>query len=545
MSGKRIALSLVTCMMAASYLTPHAAFAAKDPELSFYPSQKWTVENLSKAGGSDLKTCAVSNTFNNGFVVQIAGSQDGFINLNIDFRQASFTQNKLYEVQYTIPGSATQTLPTKAFKDSLLVTDLRSQKQFSESLKTSGVVDIKIQNNEFRLYLTGLSATMKDYSECVQPEASMAQIAAPSAALMPKTAMPVALAEENIAPPPPMPTTIDLTAAAPAEDTPSPIAEKPKASLKPNFGRERYTDKLAKQMRQNSEIISVPVQIEKTPPVAEEKTAQKLPTAPEMFPLRDTSVPPAAQEISAIPAPTAAAKTASIEPQATAVLPAAPKNMEAPTVVNNKPAPLKAEIDLTQIDPNASLVKPTASAKAALKPIENAVEISAVETIKPNAQQLAEIEPSAGTPLPEANDREFVDMRNKIVDLEQQLSSLKRDNEMLDSELKATLKDSADERTSISSNNWDLERATMRYNEAELQIARLGRQLQSSKSQCDMEKSELKTMLFDPKLTDQQQLAKLSSLEEDLDRTKTDLIVQKRTYEERIKLLEEQLNKQP
>ncbi len=137
-----------------------------------------------------------------------------------------------------------------------------------------------------------------------------------------------------------------------------------------------------------------------------------------------------------------------------------------------------------------------------------------------------------------------IHMNNKISELEKQISVLKNENSMLDKELKNTLQDSRDERMSVSSDNWNLERATMKFNESERQVIRLGRQIQTQKSQCQQEKSELENMLFDPTLTDQQQLANLASLEADLDKVNADIYRQQRQYEERIKLLEQQLGAQ-
>lgn len=528
MTGKRSALSFLTCVLAATCLTPHAAFSAQEPQLSFYPAQKWTVTNASKTGDASVKTCTVSNTFNNGFNVEFAGSADGFINLNIDFRQPSFAQNKLYEVQYTIPGVATKIIPTKAFKDTLLVSDLRGEKDFSTALRSAGVVDMKIQNNEFRLYLTGLEAAMKEYTQCITPAGSALQADAAPLPVMPQDKLPESLAKQDLAPPPPMPDPQSLKQAAIQKPV---VADqpKPKAALRPDFDRKRYTEELAEQMKSNAQHIVVPVTVEKQAPLAAQNAAQQEPAQGSVLPMPS------------------GADTAQIEPQADAET-GTVTNTKIAGVIIKKNDPISGKVDLTKI--------------AEMPPIEEAPPVAAIaanEIADPNARLLSQIEPSAGaaspTPMPETHApaqaavntqamNDLVDMRSKVVDLEQQLISLQKENAMLDTELKATLQDTADERTSISSNNWDLERATMRYNEAELQIARLGRQLQSSKSQCDMEKSELKAMLFDPKLTDQNQLAKLSSLEEEVDRAKTDLVVQQRTYEERIRLLEQQLNKQ-
>ena len=151
----------------------------------------------------------------------------------------------------------------------------------------------------------------------------------------------------------------------------------------------------------------------------------------------------------------------------------------------------------------------------------------------------AAIEPSSGHP-----DEDFIQMRNKISDLEAEVSRLSKENAALDGDLKASLRDAEEERLSVSSDNWNLERATMRFNEAERQIQRLGRQLQAARQQCTSEKQKLETMLFDPQVTEQQQLAKLASLEEQLAKSKSELQSAQRRYEERIRLLEGQLGAQ-
>ena len=155
------------------------------------------------------------------------------------------------------------------------------------------------------------------------------------------------------------------------------------------------------------------------------------------------------------------------------------------------------------------------------------------------ARVVSNVEPASGQVSVIRDD--FVDMRNKISSLESELIALREKNSMLDEELKMSLQDSEQEKLSVSSDNWNLERATMKYNESERQIMRLGRQLQTQRAVCQKEKSELETMLFDPKLTNQGQLTKLSSMEADLDKTKSELYRQQRQYEERIQLLEQQL----
>lgn len=121
---------------------------------------------------------------------------------------------------------------------------------------------------------------------------------------------------------------------------------------------------------------------------------------------------------------------------------------------------------------------------------------------------------------------------------------LRRENADLRDELNAALKESTYEEMSIKSGNWNLERATMMFNESENQVRDLGQKLQRVQGQCDAEKRELEAMLFDPVVTNEQQLSKLSSLERDLENAQEELELQRLRYDERIRLLETRLNTQ-
>lgn len=105
----------------------------------------------------------------------------------------------------------------------------------------------------------------------------------------------------------------------------------------------------------------------------------------------------------------------------------------------------------------------------------------------------------------------------RLTTMEKELELMRAENQALNDELGTALREGEQERLTISSENWNLERATMRYNEAERQIKRLGQQLQKERAQNALEKKELEMMLFDPELTDQAQLARLSQLEQELE----------------------------
>jgi len=111
----------------------------------------------------------------------------------------------------------------------------------------------------------------------------------------------------------------------------------------------------------------------------------------------------------------------------------------------------------------------------------------------------------------------------RAAELESKLVMAKRENEALSAELELALRASEKERLEVSSDNWNLEQATMRYNEAERQIASLGQQVQKERAQCAMEKKELEMMLFDPEVTEQAQLAQLAKMEDELEAARAEI----------------------
>ncbi|PCI55252.1 MAG: hypothetical protein COB36_06410 [Alphaproteobacteria bacterium] len=457
---------------------------ADDAELYFYPKDKWTVERINNGDAENaLQTCALSNQLNNGYIIQLAGTSKGFTNLNIDFRQDSFTENQKYEVRYSVPGIIEKVIPTKAFKKSLLVSDLRHESEFAKALRTTSVLDVQIRDTKFRLYMTGLEATLPEYTDCITPAATMAA-AKTEQMPMPSLSPPRKNTSGNIAPPPPI-----LGSSYSSEDT-AQQADAAMPALRPEpSNKPRYTEQLAKQLKEESEKYKPSIE-------------------PEAFAhTKDTS----SMLLSAAETP----------PNKTTIQTAkSPK----PVYHINKLKPMA--VDLTHA---AQQEQPSITVASAIVPA----------TSDDAAQYFAAIEPTSGTP-----NTASVDMRNKISDLEQRIGALLQKNKLLDEELKSTLHDAQSERLSVSSDNWNLERATMKFNESERQIMRMGRQLQTQKAQCQQEKSELENMLFDPELTNQQQLASLASLENDLDTVKSDFYRQQRQYEERIRLLEKQLNAQ-
>lgn len=600
MANKRFAKSLLGACLATTCLA-YGAFAS-DPSLYFYPAQKWSV---AQTGGDDsAPTCALSNSFNNGFGINISGTPAGLSALEIDFRQSSFEAGKRYEVVYSVPGQSREIFQATARTGSVLSSDISSRSAFSEALQSAATMDLSIQGNEFRLYLTGFAKAMEEYRDCISPPAAIAAIdemeSPPEFAdseAEPIESAPADVASSEISP---APAADDLAASAPPimpEPAPSEIAAL-SSDVPETDGKKKEMDDIVAQatsLADRYEASRSPA-AEAPEPIAFEDSSQPFFDAPQDQAAADEisdplpaleqaedATPPARPRFTEKLQNSMAARSAEYKPQesaAEASALSAPETAEPASAAPSGPSGdvLKTKDDVIffgapkppQKDEKQSASEIDAAPMPAPKPEHKSVTIPAYKMTKQSASMEADLtgaglppeatEPAAGEDFASSDTmdslatasaalepssgiagEDFIQMRDKIRDLEAQVSRLSAENQTLDSELKSNLKDAEEERLSVSSDNWNLERATMRYNEAERQLKRLGRQLQAARQQCTSEKQELETMLFDPQVTEQQQLAKLSAMEEELAKAKSELQNAQRRYEERIRILEGQL----
>ncbi len=128
----------------------------------------------------------------------------------------------------------------------------------------------------------------------------------------------------------------------------------------------------------------------------------------------------------------------------------------------------------------------------------------------------------------------MIDFRSIEADLEAVL----KERNALAAELESIQDAKQSQRVDLAQGNWEFEKATVRYNEAERQIKRLGDQLEKSKSQCVKEKKVLEYQLFDPEVTKKEQTVRFISLEKDLAAAREALRKQRETYEQQIAALE-------
>ncbi len=101
----------------------------------------------------------------------------------------------------------------------------------------------------------------------------------------------------------------------------------------------------------------------------------------------------------------------------------------------------------------------------------------------------------------------------KMSEYEKKLAASKNDNLALSKEIEELRRMQEDGRLSGVAGDWDLEKSTKRYNEAEREIKRLGMLLEQQRMAHRQEKSDLENMLFDPAVTEHEQRRRLGEME--------------------------------
>jgi len=502
-----ITLGLLVGAALAGFAGAGPAFAAegKEPSVYFYPENAWT---LSKPAP---QRCELKNSFDNGFVVRISGSNPGKQNVDyvsIDFQQAVFGDGQSYPAKIAVPGLMERDVQAVAESARVLQVGLRGHRDLVQGFESTGAFDLKIDDNFFRFYLTGIAAGLDKFQDCTNGLSQRPALSSAAVPDKPVLQKPRYEAFENDA----REGVVEVT-----EIMPEPSMKELKEvdlSTPPFEGRADARSARASQSERSSG--SSPL--------------QRNATNSDRFYLDRISdneyggmgQPEESVAATQRPSGTSSAKIDMVP------MPDEPEVERSTT--SQRPEPGKMRVNRDRIVAKADFTKADEKPKADPNaPFSGSFE--KLETRPDGRSGTASASSrSSYTPSPVSTQGA---MNSKVSELSARVQKLEAANQALKAELDDAYEATEEERLSISSENWNLERATMRYNEAERQIAALGRQLQRQKIQCEAEKKDLEAMLFDPKLTSEKQLAELSRLEAENAR-----------YKARIKALESRIGTQ-
>lgn len=540
-------------------LSSTSAFAVQEPELYFYPSHQWKLNEPSfDTTSTEPPSCEVFNTYNNGFAVRFRGSENSINALDINFRQDIFEQGNSYPITLTVPGIKSEEFQARAVSAKSLRLDISNHDKFYQAAKTSSVFDLTLEQNYFRFYMLGFAQQADAFEQCVARATNRKTVVTSSAELAPPVAPPKAAFVNEAAM---METkesgSVPITEVLPEkleaelsvqDKSPAPILKTTATTEEPeriisttaknaHNKRPRFTEQLAAQIAENPDLIDL-----KEPDLKKIKGRAAPPPlgfAPDPAPASTKKTKPLDTDVDTkvLPIPTKDDMSALDKtPEPIIPTPEAPQaEIKKDTIASIPAEAIQPMIKLEKTPPVQMDVKPINAETPIAEPEMSEENIAFITPVKPEIAEndipvydFTAIEPSAGMPddttaasASEISDR--AEMSRHISELNKMVSNLRAEKAALDAELKASRSQDRNEQMSISSENWNLERTTRLYNEAERQLKKIGRQLQQERAQCSVEKKELEMMLFDPQLTNQAQMAKLSELRRELEEARAEI----------------------
>ena len=163
----------------------------------------------------------------------------------------------------------------------------------------------------------------------------------------------------------------------------------------------------------------------------------------------------------------------------------------------------QVEIATTTDTANAQNGQQEMAARITALQAENTALKTSLEQVKSQQQELAVAEDDNA-------------LRKEIRTLKVQMETLQGEKSSLQANFDKLQKENESGQIKSAGGSWDLEQATRRYQESQREIRRLGAMLDDERLKCVAEKKEIEMMLFDPKIADSAQIAKLNVLEDQL-----------------------------
>ncbi len=514
---------------------------------TFSPQGSWAVSKVAAKQPNATPYCALARRFGNGSVLTFARNGFDETSVAVDLPKGAFSTGKNYTITFDPGEGESRSYETQPVSERGIVIRMGRDEKFYSALEKSGQLAINVNDQSYVFAMPDVKTGTQDLSAClgtqIEPASGQANaplearmsddlnadllaaeetVMAPATKIAPapakaeaKSKKPAAAkAEERLTPemaaasvPAPVPVNV-----APMNDGLLQGLQEENIRLKNALERERrvYEDKM--QQSDNASAASELneklrlLEIENRALREKASTAAVIPApAPVPVPVAATCTPDQKDQ----------AQTASLkdennrlkmdiqaQQQQIAALETAQKSASA-SLANNA----KASGDVIALEKRAG------DAELQLAGLRD--QVSKLQNENNTLKNSASVTKVSAVTAPE-DMKGNVATITKMKALEVQLSDVQAERDRLSKQLAGIQSSDADGRVKISSDNWNLEQATRRFNEAELEIRRLGSTLEQERAKCAVEKKDLEYMLFDPKIAEKEQIAKLITLEEQL-----------------------------
>lgn len=527
---------LASTLFTGLFITAAILSPAQGQEQSLQPQGAWALTKVDRSAQGGNSYCTLSRKYDQDIVLSLGRNQTEEYSLAIDFQKQTFEKDKSLKINLQPgPGQirAYDMMPTS---DKAVVIRLGWDTGFFDTLNKSQNMKVKIADKAYSFAMPEIQKGQGELQDCMEGLKAASKGGEPAQQTKDVLAAEASGSKEFNAG-----KSDEKIAVAAAEKSvlqnfaDTITAQEPKVNDEGNVKRKNFGGageaKANKKPEAKEEIKVAKTEVPR-PPVEEAAEQPELIKRPAPSKPDTSKVAAAAVAAPVVPAP----ELAKIAPAAenddsAAEIAALQKRLDQMAAEN---ATLKQK-DPADDKAAAEAQKQIAAASAEKKALED--KIKALETkqatlakpedvAKTDARnkeleiknaQLEESLRSAQVRIGEAAVNTEAAGLRKIADLEVKLEAAKSDNATLAKQLESMKVQQEDGRLSVVAGDWNLEQATKRFNEAEREIARLGKQLEQERMSCNREKAEIEQMLFDPAVTDQKQIEKLTKLEKELD----------------------------
>ncbi|MBI2233469.1 MAG: hypothetical protein HYU57_00330 [Micavibrio aeruginosavorus] len=491
------------------------------------PQGSWAVSKVEAKQPGTVPYCALSRRFGNGTVLTFARNASDESSLAVDLPSGTLQPGKTTKIDFEAGEGVTRSFDAMPASERSVIVRFGKDYAFYEALEKSGQLTVSLSDKAFTFAMPDVKTGVDDLSACLgqavepaageaRPEAKAEEPEAKAAPEAPVEPAPAPKAAKKADAKKPVAEKAPVIAAMEGGDTVQALKEE-NIRLRNALERERreFENRFQKvgdntsasaELSEKLRLLEIENgKLRAQQAGREEKAENKDDKAGKIVASTD-DMPP----VMAVPA-------ACVPEKGTA---------EEITTLQNENTRLKAELDaqkqrLATAEKTGSDAKPAqdgkinaameaqiASLQERLKAAEYENEsLKASRNAKPQTIDITQQEKALATV-------------KALKEAEAKLSDTMRERDTLKAQIETLSQADADGRMKISSENWNLEQATQRFNEAEREIRRLGSAVEAERAKCAVEKKNLEYMLFDPKVANQEQISRLTTLEEELAKAK-------------------------
>ncbi len=541
---------LASTLFTGLFVTASIFTPAMGQEQSLQPKGDWSIAKIDRAAQGGNSYCTLSRKYDNGVVLSLGRNQTEEYSLAIDFQKQVFEKGKSLKINLQPGPGQIRAYDMMPASEKAVVVRLGWDAGFFDTLNKSQQMKVKIADKNYTFAMPEISKGQSDLRGCMEElqqtakDAKGEKTASVSKDVLnadPKAdkQFDAVKADDKVA--------MAAPAAAPVANI---AAQKEQVAAQEKSVLQSFAESIKSQEPElnGDEAPKRKNFASKSSEEAENPKAEKIADVPRREKPAAVQVEPAKKvELVERPAPSApvtppkiaakeeapaAAKMAAMSPAAAfekseAETKALQKQID-DLIAQNKALQAKAstpsveaqqQLQALQAEKTSLQQKLDAAQKdkaAAPKQADLAEAQARVLELEAKNAQLEDSLRQAQVRIGEAAVNTESKSIKRITELESKLTAAQNDNNALAKQLESLRVQQEDKSLVAVAGDWDLEQATMRYNEAEREIRRLGLQLEQERTSCNREKAQIEQMLFDPAVADQKQIERLTRLENEL-----------------------------